>query len=274
MGRLDGLVALITGAARGLGACEAEWFVREGASVVACDVLEAEAQELVGRLGGRARFERLDVTDEDAWQRVVDASQERFGRIDVLVNNAGVSQYGALVTMSLTKFERVVDVNQTGVFLGMRAVAPVMAATGSGSIINISSVLGVVGAPMSLGYTGTKFAVRGMTKVAALELAAHGVRVNSIHPGVVETPMTDFAGAETTSLFDIPLGRVGRPEDVAAVALFLASPESSYCTGAEFVVDGGLTAGRINQAERSWVAEALERLQARSAGPAGGSGPS
>ena len=185
------------------------------------------------------------------------------GRVDTLVNNAGIGLTRPLATQDVDSFERIVAINQTGVFLGMRAVTPAMAAVRSGSIVNVSSVLGQIGAPMSIAYAATKFSVRGMTKVAAVELAAFGIRVNSVHPGLVDTAMIDRRGGEQSSLHEIPLGRVARPGEIARVVLFLASDDSSYCTGAEFVVDGGLTAGRINDAERSWVAASMESLLVR-----------
>jgi 3alpha(or 20beta)-hydroxysteroid dehydrogenase len=258
---MDGLVAIVTGGARGMGACVAELLVAEGASVIVADVLEEEGRELVQRLGGDvARFAPLDVGDEVGWAEVVSATVKWRGRVDVLVNNAGIGLTRPLVGQDLESYERIAAVYQTGVFLGMRAVTPVMAAARSGSIVNVSSVLGQVGAPMSLAYAATKFAVRGMTKVAALELGAYGIRVNSVHPGLVATPMIDRRGGEQSSLHEIPLGRVGRPEEIARLVLFLACDESSYCSGAEFVADGGLTAGRINDAERGWVGQATDAV--------------
>jgi 3alpha(or 20beta)-hydroxysteroid dehydrogenase len=257
---MDGLVAIVTGGARGMGASEAELLVAEGATVVIADVREDEGRALADWLGAAARFVPLDVSDEASWDEAVAATMRWHGRVDALVNNAGIGMARPLVAQDLDSFERIVGINQTGVFLGMRAVAPVMAAVRAGSIVNVSSVLGQVATPMSVAYAATKFAVRGMTKVAAVELAAFGIRVNSVHPGLVATPMIDQPGGEHSSLQDIPLGRVGRPEEIARLVVFLASNDSSYCTGAEFVADGGLTAGRINDVERDWVATAVGRL--------------
>ena len=177
------------------------------------------------------------------------------------MNNAGIGHGRPIGALSLEAFQRVVSINQTGVFLGMRAVLPAMVHGGSGSIVNVSSVLGLMGVPSSLAYAATKFSVTGMTKVAAVELAAYGIRVNSVHPGVIETPMAKGATPGSSSLLDIPLGRIGQPEEVARLVLFLASGDSSYCTGAEFVIDGGLTAGRVNDAERTWVASVLDQYR-------------
>lgn len=268
-GRLDGAVAIVTGGTRGIGASQVERFVAEGARVVIADVLAEDGQTLADRLGTSASFVTLDVRDEAAWAGAVEHARVWAGGIDVLVNNAGIGYVEPLATMSMSAFERVVAVNQTGVFLGMRAVASMMAARGRGSIVNVSSVLGLMGVPTSLAYAATKFSVTGMTKVAAVELAAHGIRVNSIHPGIIETPMSHGAPPGSSSLMDVPLGRFGRAEEVANLTLFLASDESSYCTGAEFVIDGGLTAGRVNDAERAWVASAFAAAAGDDATPFG-----
>ncbi len=242
MGRLDGKVAIITGAARGQGEAEARRFVAEGASVVLGDVLD-DVKAIAGDLGPDAIAVHLDVTDESGWNSAVDEVVSRFDRVDVLVNNAAIYRQGTpLVDLQLSDYRQVVEVNQIGVFLGMRAVAPVMTRAGGGSIVNVSSVDGLTGHAGALAYVSSKFAVRGMTKVAALELGPAGVRVNSIHPGVIDTPM--IAGlVDRFPTSRIPAQRVGVPDDVASLALFLASDESGFCTGAEFVVDGGHTAG-------------------------------
>ena len=245
MGKLDGRVALITGAARGQGEAEARLFAELGARVAVTDVLEEEGRAVAADLGEAAVFLPLDVTSEAAWQKTVAGVTEHFGGLHVLVNNAGIVVFGPLLGTSLEDYRRVIEVNQVGVFLGMRAAAPAM--TSSGSIINVSSIDGLVGMPFLTAYVASKFAVRGMTKCAAIELAGLGIRVNSIHPGAVETPMvTDMLGAPgALDMFlpKVPLRRVADPTDVAQLAAFLASDESSYCTGSEFVVDGGLTAG-------------------------------
>ncbi|MGH8991443.1 MAG: glucose 1-dehydrogenase [Acidimicrobiia bacterium] len=245
MGKLDGKVALITGGARGQGEAEARLFVELGARVAVADILEDEGRAVAADLGDEAMFVPLDVTSEAAWEKAVGSVTERFGGLQVLINNAGIVSFAPLLGTTLEDYRRVIDVNQVGVFLGMRAAAPAMRA--GGSIINISSIDGLVGMPFLTAYVASKFAVRGMTKCAAIELAGLGIRVNSIHPGAVDTPMVadmlGAAGALDMFLPKIPLGRLAESADVAHLAAFLASDESSYCTGSEFVVDGGLTAG-------------------------------
>jgi 3alpha(or 20beta)-hydroxysteroid dehydrogenase len=237
MGRLDGKRALVTGAASGIGAATARRFVEEGAEVVVADVAEEGGRALSEELG--ASFEELDVRDESAWATAVD----RSGGLDVLVNNAGIVELGGVTEMDEATFRRLLDVNTVGVFLGMRTVVPSMRARGGGSIVNISSVAGMVGNPYSIGYAASKWAVRGMTKSAALDLAPDGIRVNSVHPGVIRTPMSASVDPDKTSGRS-PLGRIGEPADVANLIVYLASDESSFTTGAEHVVDGGTTAGR------------------------------
>ncbi len=245
MGRLEGKTALITGGARGQGAAEAALFVEEGANVVLTDVLDADGERTADTVGGT--FLHHDVTSEEEWAAVVARTIELHGGIDILVNNAGIYVENSLVGSELDEYRRIVEVNQIGVYLGMREVAPVMIEAGGGSIVNISSTAGLQGAPGSFAYSASKWAVRGMTKSAAVRLGPHGVRVNSIHPGAVDTPMiadtrmADPANREVL-LGVIPLGRMAQPEEVARLALFLASDESSYSTGSEFVIDGGLTA--------------------------------
>lgn len=254
MARLDGKVAIITGAARGQGAAEARLFTAEGARVVLGDVLDDEGKALAAELGNNAVYTHLDVTQESAWTSAVELAERRFGPVHVLINNAGIVRIAPLEQTSLADYLAVIQVNQVGVFLGMRSVIPSMKRAGSGSIVNISSIDGLVGMALGAAYVSSKFAVRGLTKTAALELGPAGIRVNSIHPGGVDTPMVRGIGvapdtAAAQGLFsNVPLGRIGQPGEIAKLALFLASDESSYSTGSEFIADGGLTAGfRLEQ---------------------------
>ncbi|RCW44534.1 3alpha(or 20beta)-hydroxysteroid dehydrogenase [Halopolyspora algeriensis] len=244
MPRLQDKVAIITGASRGQGAAEARRFVAEGARVLVADVADEDGKSLADELGEAAVYHHLDVSSEDEWASAVSAAESAFGRVDVLVNNAGILHFSALAETSLADYERVVRTNQIGTFLGMRAVIPSM---GRGaSIVNLSSVEGLAGMPFLVSYTASKFAIRGMTKVAAMELGQQGIRVNSVHPGVIDTPMIqDAAGGDMDTSYvgkRVALGRVGQPDEIADLVVFLASDESSYCTGAEFVADGGATA--------------------------------
>jgi 3alpha(or 20beta)-hydroxysteroid dehydrogenase len=252
VGRLDGRVALISGAARGLGRAMAEEFVAEGASVVIGDVLTDLAAETAGQIGGRARSLALDVTSEQSWADAVAATERAFGKLDVLVNNAGTAEGSAFADTSLDSYRRVTEVNQTGVFLGMRAAVAPMRRAGGGAIVNISSMDGMVGATGIISYIASKWAVRGMTKAVAMELAADGIRVNSIHPGHVHTLLASEPGQDQAPIEAMieahtrryaPMGRTGKASEIAKLAAFLASEDSSYCTGSEFVADGGFTAG-------------------------------
>jgi 3alpha(or 20beta)-hydroxysteroid dehydrogenase len=252
MGRLDGKVALISGAARGMGRAEARLFAAEGAKVAVCDVLDAEGRAVAEEIGSSALYQHLDVTRESGWAAAVAATTSAFGKLDVLVNNAGIAESAPLAEMTLESYRRVTEVNQTGVFLGMKAVVEPMTEAGGGSILNVSSIDGLVGMNGIMSYVASKWAVRGMTKAAAMELGPRGIRVNSIHPGFIHTSMGSGEGvdpAQVHALLDAyavqmaPLGRAGRPEEIAELALFLASDESSYSTGSEFVADGGLIAG-------------------------------
>jgi 3alpha(or 20beta)-hydroxysteroid dehydrogenase len=240
MGRVDGKVALISGGARGMGASHARALVAEGAQVVAGDIVDDDGTALASELGPAARFVHLDVTRPDQWKAAVDIAVSEFGTLNVLVNNAGIVNGNTLQNFPLADWQKIIDVNLTGTFLGMQAAVEPMIAAGGGSIINISSVEGLRGSPGLYGYVASKFAVRGLAKAAALELAPHKIRVNSIHPGMVRTPMT--AGIPEDFL-QIPLGRAADSAEVSACVVYLASDESSYSTGAEFVVDGGLTIG-------------------------------
>jgi 3alpha(or 20beta)-hydroxysteroid dehydrogenase len=247
--RLAGKVALVTGAARGQGEAHARRFVAEGAYVVIADVLDAEGEALANELGDAARFEHLDVTSEEEWTAVVSG----LDALHVLVNNAGIlGAFAQLEKLSLDDYMKAVMVNQVGPFLGMKHAVEPMTASGGGSIVNISSIGGLRGIPFALGYTATKWAVRGMTKSAAMELGKKGIRVNSVHPGGVATEMTKAVGDTGESKFyqRLPIARIATPDDIANLVLFLASDESSYCTGAEFVIDGGSNAGDTAQFEQ------------------------
>lgn len=249
MGRLDGKVAIITGAARGQGEAEARLFVSEGAKVVLADVQDELGEDVAASLGDDAYYLHLDVTDEDAWVGVVASAEERFGRLDVLVNNAGVLRFHMLQDTPLEEFRSVIDVNLVAVFLGMKSVARAMQRGGGGSIVNISSTAGMTGFPMVAAYSASKWGVRGLTRSGALDLGPLGIRVNSVHPGSVDTPMIRMEGVPTEAYEPfykrLPIPRLGTPDDVAKLVLFLASDESSYCSGTEFVVDGGQTAGDL-----------------------------
>ncbi len=266
MGRLDEKVVIVTGASRGQGAAEARLFAAEGARVALTDIVDAPGEELAATLGEQGHYWHLDVTSEENWTDVTNAVAHRWGRVDGLVNNAGLAITAPLAAMTLEDYRRVVDVNQVGVFLGMRSVVPLMAARAHGSIVNISSIEGMIGIPFTIAYCASKFAVRGMTKVAAIELGILGIRVNSIHPGGVDTDMLRLAGgqADLGEWFAgaTPLGRISTPDEVAAMAAFLVSDESSYCTGSEFVVDGGLTAGIGVQALTGRPQEGLQKRKA------------
>jgi len=242
-------VALITGAARGQGEAEARLFVAEGAKVVVSDVLDAEGQVVAEDLGDAAIYRHLDVTVEDDWTAAVDGLAETWRRLDVLVNNAGIAVPPAPIEhQSIDDHRRIIDTNLNGVYLGMRAVVPMMSGQRSGSIINVSSIDGLVGVAGMTTYAASKFAVTGMTRSAALELGRRGVRVNSVHPGIIETPLVEGAPPEVLArlqgvLDRQALPRMGRPVEVAYLVLYLASDESSYCTGSQFVIDGGHIAG-------------------------------
>ena len=245
---LTGKVALVTGAARGQGAAEAILFAERGAKVMVCDVLDDEGKKLAAEIGDSAAYMRLDVTKEQDWEAAVAATVKKFGKLNVLVNNAGIITVPkVLAETSTADYQKVIDVNQLGVFMGMRSVAGAMKDAGGGSIINISSIDGLVGMYGAAAYVASKFAVRGMTKVAALELGRDNIRVNSIHPGGVATKILDDTGLtqdQAGEVFkSVPLGRIGQPREMATLAAYLASDDSSYSTGSEFVADGGMTAG-------------------------------
>ena len=243
MTRLEGKVAIITGAAQGMGASHAKLFVEQGAKVVLTDLNEEKGQAFAAELGENALFVKQNVANEEDWATVVATAEEKFGPVNVLVNNAGITMAKPMMQTTVEEYRRIVEINQVSVFLGMKAVLPSMQKAGGGSIVNVSSMNGLVAG--AIGYTDTKFAVRGMTKAAAMEVAHYNVRVNSVHPGVIATPMVvqeDTKAAVEEFAKHIPLGRVAQPEEVSNMVLFLASDESSYSTGSEFVIDGGMTA--------------------------------
>jgi len=246
MGRLDGKVAIITGAARGQGEAEARLFVEEGARVVMGDILDEEGEAVAADIGDAATYLHMDIRKEEAWERAV-AKAAEFGPLNVLVNNAAVTHFASLTDTTLEDFNRVVSINQTGTFLGMRSVAEPMKAAGGGSIVNVSSIDGLQAKNGLVAYAATKWAIRGMTKVAALELGRHGIRVNSLHPGGVDTAMGNPVAMDNIDAFykDYPIPRCGLPIDIARMALFMASDECSYSTGSEFVADGGWFAGQV-----------------------------
>ncbi|MGO2139025.1 MAG: glucose 1-dehydrogenase [Leucobacter sp.] len=237
---LEGKVALVTGGARGIGAAYVRALHEAGARVVLTDVLTSEGEALAAELGERTRFLELDVRDERQWSAVVEETVATFGSVDVLVNNAGIANAAPIEHFTLEKWNAVIAVNLTGVFLGCRAVVPAMKRQGRGSIINISSIEGMRGSPGVHGYTAAKFGVRGLSASLAVELGPAGIRVNSVHPGYIVTAMSERIDPER---LDIPLQRPGVPEDLVGTIVFLASDASSFTSGAEFVVDGGMIAG-------------------------------
>jgi len=239
MARVADKVVLVTGGARGMGAAHAEALVAEGARVVIGDLLDDAGQAVAEKLDDAAIYVHLDVADPGQWDRAVAASLENFGRLDALVNNAGIVKMGPLRGSSLSDWQQVLDVNLTGPYLGMRAAIEPMIATGGGSIVNISSVEGLAGSANLHAYVAAKFGLRGITKSAAVELARYKIRVNSIHPGLVHTPLSQ--GVTEEFMAPIPMRRGASPAEIATFVVFLVSDESSYATGAEFVVDGGLT---------------------------------
>ncbi len=248
--RLDNKVALISGGARGMGAVEAKLFAHEGAKVVIADVLEAEGKQTeaeINEAGGQCLFVKLDVTSEEDWRQAVAATVTRFGKLDILVNNAGIFPLGNVEDTTGDVWDLVMAINAKGVFLGTKYAIPEMRRTGGGSIINISSVAGLIGSARAAAYGASKGAVRIFTKSTAVQYAKEGIRANSVHPGIIDTPMTAPTiltddSSRQAQMDRTPIGRLGQPEDVAYGVLFLASDESSFMTGSELVIDGGLTA--------------------------------
>jgi 3alpha(or 20beta)-hydroxysteroid dehydrogenase len=247
MGKLDGKVALISGAARGQGEAEARLFADEGAHVVLGDVLDELGEKVAAEIGDAAVYRHLDVTDAAQWEAAVETAVSTFGKLDVLINNAGILRVGLIETQSLDEYLSVINVNQVGCWLGMKAAAAAIKAAGGGAIVNTSSTSGFIGMPGMTAYTASKFAVRGMTKCAAMELGRFNIRVNSVHPGGIDTEMVripEFGEIDSEAVYGgLPIPRVGKPEEVAKLMVFLASDDSSYCSGAEYLVDGGMTAG-------------------------------
>ncbi|TKK91577.1 SDR family oxidoreductase [Herbidospora galbida] len=240
MDRVAGKTAIVTGGAMGMGAATVRRLAAEGANVVVADVNVTAARELAAGLGARVVAERLDVRSEEEWAGVVGRTEERFGSVDVLVNNAGVADPAPLEQWDAARLRRTLDVNLVGVFNGIQAVVPAMRRAGGGSIVNIGSVGALQGVPRMSGYVVSKWGVRGLTKTAALELGVFGIRVNAVHPGQIRTPMTDGVVFDTRN---VALGRVGEPDDIAAIVLFLAGDDSRFVTGAEVAGDGGQIAG-------------------------------
>ncbi|MGL6236749.1 MAG: glucose 1-dehydrogenase [Segniliparus sp.] len=240
MPRLAGKVVLISGAARGMGAAHARAVVAEGGKAVLGDIALPELAAVSAELGEAAAHLGLDVASPEDWRAAVDLAKDRFGALHVLVNNAGIANAGSVLDLDLDVWRKTLDVNLTGALLGIQAAAPAMIEAGGGSIVNVSSVLGLQGSPFTHAYVASKFGLRGLTKSTALELAQHRIRVNSVHPGHILTPMTADLQASPDR---IPLRRAAEPAEVSALVVYLASDESSYSTGSEFVVDGGMLAG-------------------------------
>lgn len=237
--KLKDKVAIVTGGARGMGAAHVRALVAEGAKVLFTDVLDDEGGALAKSIGGAVRYEHMNVAKLDHWKGAMNIAEETFGPVSILVNNAGIFFPTLIQDLTEEDYRRVIDVNQLGVFFGMQTVLPSMIKAGAGSIINISSTCGLIALPYMVHYVASKFAVRGMTKVAAIEFAKHNIRVNSIHPGAIKTPLVEEWDGRAPTGNLIP--RFGTPDEVAKMMIFLASEDSSYCTGSEFVVDGGQT---------------------------------
>ncbi|GAB3628404.1 short-chain dehydrogenase [Pandoraea terrae] len=236
-------VAFVTGGARGMGASHVRALVRQGARVVIGDLLENEGQTLAHELGDRVAFVRHDVTSSSGWADALARAEEVFGPVEILVNNAGILAWNTIEDTSEADYRRLIDVNQVSCFLGMKAVLPSMRRLGRGTIVNVSSVAGFVGWANAIAYTASKFAVRGMTKVAAKEFAPYGIRVNSVHPGMIDTPMTTSTPQSTRLIKSVAaasaLGRLGEPEEISSLVVYLVSDQASFITGAAFVADGG-----------------------------------
>jgi 3alpha(or 20beta)-hydroxysteroid dehydrogenase len=259
MKRFDKRTVIITGGARGMGASHARGFVAEGANVVIADVLEQEGRKLAGELGDHAIFSRLDVTSDKDWAATAAAAEAAFGPVSVLINNAGIVSFAAIADTEPAVWRRVIDINLTGTYLGIRAVVPSMRRAGGGAIVNISSAGGMMAYPYTAAYAASKWGVRGLTRTAALELGRDNIRVNSIHPGPIRTPMTagpQAAAATAAEAKHLAIARVAEPEEVTRLVLFVASDEASFSTGSEFIVDGGVLLGPALQYERAETAVA------------------
>lgn len=243
MGKLDGKIAVITGAASGMGIRHAEKFVEEGAKVVLADIAAEAGQKLADELGVNARFFKLNVASAEGWDEVVKFTEKEFGPINVLVNNAGIGIFKLMDDLTVEDFQKTMDVNTLSIFLSLKAVVPAMKKAGGGSIVNISSVDGMRGAATATAYCASKFAVNGITRCAAVELGTSNIRVNTVHPGVIKTPMAEQGEiAEIIAALEqgVPMKRAGTLDEASNLVIFLASDDSTYCTGAEFVIDGGM----------------------------------
>ncbi|HLA73953.1 MAG TPA: glucose 1-dehydrogenase [Steroidobacteraceae bacterium] len=252
MKRFDNRTVIITGAARGMGASHARGFIAEGANVVIADVLEQDGRALADDLGSKALFSRLDVTNDKGWAATVEAAEDAFGPVSVLVNNAGIVRFGAITDTEPAAWRQLIDINLTGMFLGIRAIVPSMRKAGGGAIVNISSAGGMMAYPNTAAYTASKWGVRGLTRTAALELGRDHIRVNSIHPGPIRTPMTsggEAAAATAAEAKRLAIARIAEPEEVTRMVLFVASDEAGFSTGSEFVIDGGVLLGSALQYE-------------------------
>ena len=259
MKRFDNRTVIITGGARGLGASHARGFIAEGANVVSADLLEQEGRTLAGELGEHALFSRLDVTSERGWTATVAAAESAFGPVSVLINNAGIVRFGQITETPPAVWRSVLDINLTGTYLGIRAVVPSMRKAGGGSIVNTSAGAGMTATFGVAAYAASKWGVRGLTKAAALELARDNIRVNSIHPGSVRTPMIGGPDAEAVgaaAVRDLAIPRIAEPEEITRLVLFLASDESSFSTGSEFIVDGGQLLGQVPRHQSTEAAAA------------------
>jgi 3alpha(or 20beta)-hydroxysteroid dehydrogenase len=247
MGRVEGKVAIVTGAARGMGASHARRLVAEGASVVIADVLDEVGQETAASLGDKARYIHLDVTKAIDWKAAVELAVSEFGALDVLVNNAGILMVASIEQFTEAQWDTIIDVNLKGQFLGIQAAIPALKESTRGpSIVNVSSIAGFKGYEMMPGYVASKWGVRGLTKQAALDLGKYGIRVNSVHPGTIETPMLAGVGGAPEGDVKVALRRIGQPDEVSSAVLYLASDDSSFSSGTEIVVDGGEMAGLIS----------------------------